>query len=86
MWVSYTEPVTSWRNNVYINSSALTDLFAGNRGDSDLAVNHKVLMVDEGGTLELHGKKKLSWTKLNRTAHKLENTGDLLYDHIVRIA
>ena len=42
-------------------------------------------MVDEGGTLELHGKKKLSWTKLSKTAQKLENSGEILYDHLVSI-
>lgn len=29
----------------------------------------KYIGVDRGGTLELHGQKKLSWTFLNKTLH-----------------
>jgi hypothetical protein len=34
----------------------------------------KVLLVRAGGTLEIHGSKKLPWTKLGNTAPKLENS------------
>lgn len=55
----------------------------GNRGDYDLSAGPKVLLVASGGTLELHGRKKLSWTKLTKTVQKIENSGQLLYDHLV---
>ena len=57
--------------------------YLGNRGDYELKAGPKVLLVSSGGTLELHGKKKLGWTKLSKTANKLENSGHLLYDHLV---
>ena len=34
----------------------------------------KVLLVRAGGTLEVHGSKKLPCTKLENTAPKLENS------------
>ena len=55
----------------------------GNRGDYELEVGPKVLLVASGGTLELHGRKKLSWTKLDKTVRKVDNSDALLYDHIV---
>ena len=58
-------------------------IIAGNRGDYELGPGPKVVLVASGGTLELHGKRKLSWTKLNKTAEKTENTDHLLYDHLV---
>ena len=58
-------------------------IIAGNRGDYELGPGPKVVLVASGGTLELHGKRKLSWTKLNTTAEKTENTDHLLYDHLV---
>ena len=58
-------------------------IIAGNRGDYELGPGPKVVLVASGGTLELHGKRKLSWTKLDKTAEKTENTDNLLYDHLV---
>ena len=60
-----------------------TFLFLGNRGDYELAAGPKVLLVASGGTLELHGRKKLSWTKLSKTIPKIDNSEELLYDHLV---
>ena len=56
---------------------------SGNRGDYELKAGPKVLLVASGGTLELHGRKKLSWTKLSKTIEKLENTDNIVYDHLV---
>ena len=44
--------------------------------------DRKVLMVAKGGTLEIHGKKKTSWTRL---AQSIPATNDLactfIYNH-----
>ena len=61
----------------------LIRVILGNRGDYELSAGPKVLLVADGGTLELHGKKKLSWTKLSKTVKKIENTDSILYDHLV---
>lgn len=42
----------------------------------------KVLLVRQGGTLELHGPKKLSWTKLAETATKFKEVPDVLDDKV----
>ncbi|XP_060076275.1 cell surface hyaluronidase-like, partial [Ylistrum balloti] len=39
----------------------------------------KFVGVDNGGTLEIHGKKKLSWTKLTRTVPRLQKTNGLVF-------
>ena len=57
----------------------------GNRGDYELDVGPKVILVASGGTLELNGQEKLSWTKLNKTVTKVDNSEALLYDHMVSI-
>ncbi|XP_067664214.1 cell surface hyaluronidase-like [Haliotis asinina] len=41
----------------------------------------KFIGVAPGGTLELHGREKLSWTKLTRTLPKLTSSNGLHYDH-----
>ncbi|XP_033732709.1 cell surface hyaluronidase-like isoform X2 [Pecten maximus] len=39
----------------------------------------KFVGVDDGGTLEIHGKKKLAWTKLAQTVPRLEKTNGLIF-------
>ncbi|XP_046566225.1 cell surface hyaluronidase-like, partial [Haliotis rubra] len=41
----------------------------------------KFIGVAPGGTLELHGREKLSWTKLTRTLPKLTSANGLHYEH-----
>ncbi|KAL3861903.1 hypothetical protein ACJMK2_007916 [Sinanodonta woodiana] len=52
---------------------------AGKRGD--FPVIGKSILVKSGGTLEVHGKKKLSWTKLGGTLRKLSKSNGIIYDH-----
>ncbi|XP_070552180.1 cell surface hyaluronidase-like isoform X2 [Ptychodera flava] len=47
----------------------------------DCEFGRKFIGVGHGGSLNLHGKDKLSWTKLNRTAHKMTLDTGMLYDH-----
>ena len=70
--------MTQELDNMFTSSVVL-----GNRGDYELAAGPKVLLVASGGTLELHGRKKLSWTKLSKTIPKIHNSQELLYDHMV---
>ncbi|ESO83722.1 hypothetical protein LOTGIDRAFT_168965 [Lottia gigantea] len=42
----------------------------------------KFIGVAPGGTLELHGDQKLSWTKLVRTIPKLDYHNGLIYSHM----
>ena len=73
-------------NVLLIFNKAIFFLFlTGIRGDYELDVGPKVILVASGGTLELHGQEKLSWTKLNKTVTKVDNSEALLYDHMVRI-
>lgn len=47
----------------------------GNVKENDLgAGGDKSLFVTAGGTLEIHGAPKLSWTKLTKTAEKMDST------------
>ncbi|XP_069120731.1 cell surface hyaluronidase-like [Argopecten irradians] len=41
----------------------------------------KFIGVDAGGTLEIHGKKKVAWTKLTKTLPRLETGNGLLYTY-----
>ncbi|XP_063436803.1 uncharacterized protein LOC134718239 [Mytilus trossulus] len=41
----------------------------------------KFICVDQGGTLELHGRDKLSWTKLTKTVTKLSVGQGLYFKH-----
>lgn len=43
----------------------------------------KFLGVEEGGTLELHGKDKRSWTKLTKTVFKYNPILAEIYKHKV---
>ncbi|OWF51488.1 transmembrane protein 2-like [Mizuhopecten yessoensis] len=42
----------------------------------------KFIGVDAGGTLEIHGKKKLAWTKLTKSLPRLQAGNGLLYTHL----
>lgn len=60
----------------YIEFTRIT--FLGNVGENDLgAGGDKALFVTAGGTLEIHGAPKLSWTKLTKTANKLSSNNGL---------
>ncbi|XP_069115544.1 cell surface hyaluronidase-like [Argopecten irradians] len=39
----------------------------------------KFIGVDDGATLEIHGRKKLGWTKLDKTVPRLNKTNGLVY-------
>ena len=50
--------------------------------DEVLEQLRKVLLVREGGTLELHGKKKTSWTRLAQSIPRLSDLPcPFVYDH-----
>ncbi|XP_052081130.1 protein DDB_G0287365-like [Mytilus californianus] len=56
--------------------------FLGNVEENNLgAGGDKALFVTVGGTLEIHGKPKLSWTKLAQTATKLNTATDVIASH-----
>ncbi|KAL3861721.1 hypothetical protein ACJMK2_007745, partial [Sinanodonta woodiana] len=56
-------------------------IFEGKFGD--FPKTGKGITVKSGGTLEVHGKRKLSWTKLNGTLPKLTKSNGIIYDHNV---
>ena len=45
-------------------------LLTGKRGAYESVDGEKFISVHEGGSLEIHGKPKLSWTKLSQTAKR----------------
>lgn len=47
-------------------------------------MNPKVILVKNGGTLEIHGKRKLPWTKISRTLEP-SSSGQIYFEHKVRI-
>ncbi|XP_069121969.1 cell surface hyaluronidase-like [Argopecten irradians] len=54
----------------------------GKRGQYDvIGFGEKFIGVDSGGILELHGREKLSWTKLNQTVPKLTQGHGYVYSH-----
>ncbi|XP_033732108.1 cell surface hyaluronidase-like [Pecten maximus] len=56
--------------------------FTGKRGEYDvIGFGEKFIGVDSGGILELHGREKVSWTKLNRTVPKLTQGHGYVYSH-----
>ncbi|KAL3861031.1 hypothetical protein ACJMK2_007122 [Sinanodonta woodiana] len=56
-------------------------ILAGKRGDFPWI--GKTIIVNNGGILEVHGKRKLSWTKLDGTLQKLTKSNGIIYDHSV---
>ena len=46
-------------------------------------LKEKFIGVDEGGTLEIHGEDRVSWTKLNQTVPKLTLGHGYLHKHKV---
>ncbi|XP_077861562.1 cell surface hyaluronidase CEMIP2-like [Saccoglossus kowalevskii] len=58
----------------------------GNSNDTDPpedgTFGRKFIGVAAGGSLEFHGKDKLSWTKLNRTVPALNFDNGLVYNHM----
>jgi hypothetical protein len=63
--------------------------FSGRRGEFQfrdhmgMKVGDKFVLVANGGTLEIHGKPKLSWTKLTSTVPILTKTNGVIFDHLV---
>ncbi|KAJ8300466.1 hypothetical protein KUTeg_021985 [Tegillarca granosa] len=52
------------------------------RGEYNIpGYGEKFIGVDYGGTLEIHGEEKLSWTKLNKTLPKIKLGDGVLYHH-----
>lgn len=59
-------------------------VFAGEPDERDIPkLGEKFIGVLAGGTLELHGKDKRSWTKLTKTAPKYNSTHGEIYKHKV---
>lgn len=50
-----------------------------------MEIGDKFIVVADGGTMEIHGKKKLPWTKLTRTVPKLTDKNGILFDHRVGV-
>lgn len=48
-----------------------------------MTIGGKVIVVADGGTIEIHGQKKLPWTKLTRTLPKLTGKNGMLFEHQV---
>ena len=61
------------------------NVILGQRDDypSIIGCGQKFICVTAGGTLELHGKDKLSWTKLDTQMNKLTYASGLFYDYQV---
>ena len=60
--------------------------FLGNVEENDLGPGgDKALFVMSGGVLEIHGKPKMSWTKLTKTANKMSQNNGLHVQHKVCI-
>ncbi|CAG2235555.1 TEME2 [Mytilus edulis] len=58
--------------------------FLGNVEENNLgAGGDKALFVTAGGTLEIHGKPKLSWTKFAQTAPKFNTETDVIASQII---
>ena len=66
----------------YDNAGRYDSSYHANLGQMGSVNSRKFLAVREGGTLELHGKKKTSWTRLAQT---IPSQNDLpcaiIYDH-----
>ena len=62
----------------------LTVIHLGNRDDHSEDKEPKVILVNAGGTIEMHGQPKLSWTKLTATVQATGET-TALFDHKVGI-
>jgi hypothetical protein len=50
----------------------------------NMVIGDKVIVVAEGGTIEIHGQPKLPWTKLTKTVPVLSKKTGIIFDHIVR--
>ncbi|KAK7487427.1 hypothetical protein BaRGS_00021389, partial [Batillaria attramentaria] len=68
----------------YCTASCTSGLLtAGTRGQYSVAgFGEKFIGVADGGTLELHGKNKLSWTKLTSTVQKRSAENGFFYDKL----
>lgn len=45
----------------------------------------KAILVDAGGTLEIHGEPRLSWTKITETLTPIsQDSEDIYFNHAVR--
>ncbi|XP_069120192.1 cell surface hyaluronidase-like [Argopecten irradians] len=60
-------------------ANARISLTGDRQGYSVPNFGQKFLGVANGGTLEIHGKKKLAWTKLTHTVPRLQTTNGLVF-------
>lgn len=57
---------------------------SGEPGELNIpSFGEKFIGVEEGGVLELHGKDKLSWTKLSQHAPRYQEEVTEIYNHRV---
>ncbi|KAL4222901.1 Hemicentin-1 [Mactra antiquata] len=62
----------------------ITITLTGNRQDHQGETHPKAILVDAGGTLEVHGEPRLPWTKITETLNPLsDTTAGIMYDHAV---
>ncbi|XP_033732710.1 protein DDB_G0287365-like [Pecten maximus] len=60
-------------------ANARISLTGDRQGYSVPNFGQKFVGVDDGGTLEIHGKKKQAWTKLTHTVPRLQKTNGLVF-------
>lgn len=59
---------------------------SGNREEHQGEAHPKAILVDEGGTLEVHGEPRLSWTKISETQKPLtQYNEDIYFEHEVNL-
>lgn len=58
-------------------------VLTGNRKSHEHETHPKAILVDEGGTLEIHGAPKLSWTKIDKTLNPERgyDGGNIFFNH-----
>ncbi|XP_053374771.1 cell migration-inducing and hyaluronan-binding protein-like [Mercenaria mercenaria] len=62
-------------------NQSLTITLTGTRQDHVHETNPKVILVQDGGTLEIHGEPRRSWTKLNKTIVPTKLTQNVYFEH-----
>ncbi|XP_053374772.1 cell migration-inducing and hyaluronan-binding protein-like [Mercenaria mercenaria] len=62
-------------------NESLTITLTGNRQEHVHETNPKVILVQDGGTLEIHGEPRRSWTKLNKTIVPTKLTQNVYFEH-----
>ncbi|XP_053373073.1 cell migration-inducing and hyaluronan-binding protein-like [Mercenaria mercenaria] len=61
----------------------LTVVLTGNRESHEFETHPKAILVSEGGTLEIHGAPRLSWTKITETLNPERgyDSGNIMFNH-----